>query len=306
MVLFFLLIIHREAMQNIWVQTPRSGKALCDRSSIFSRYSARAILSKSEGTGKFPKRSNNAIISIPAESALFFQCFYELAVDKKYHAAFCSGKGTMFQNKYWHSFCATYVRRFLCGLRVMTKKKIHIIVMCYMKMRCFRQKLLPDLWHRNWSHASKSLKSCPRMPEQKTRLEALMDCILCLDRNINKSYAASQDREIGAKSNNKNLCASNNVAFSPSKIGIQNLLEVICFRESKQNQMIPHFRLLYIKSMTSFWRKKMILGHAHSWRVLSTSLSLSYDKAPNRVGKICPEDVSETPWGQKGTNRILK
>ena len=173
MVLFFLLIIHREAMQNIWVQTPRSGKALCDRSSIFSRYSARAILSKSEGTGKFPKRSNNAIISIPAESALFFQCFYELAVDKKYHAAFCSGKGTMFQNKYWHSFCATYVRRFLCGLRVMTKKKIHIIVMCYMKMRCFRQKLLPDLWAQELEPRIEKLKELSKNARTENQVRGI-------------------------------------------------------------------------------------------------------------------------------------
>ena len=32
---------------------------------------------KNQGNGKFPNRSDNAIISIPAESAVFFKCFYE-------------------------------------------------------------------------------------------------------------------------------------------------------------------------------------------------------------------------------------
>ena len=74
----------------------------------FFRDILRGQFYQNQRDGKFPKRSNNAIISIPAESALFFQCFYELAVDKKYHAAFCSGKDHVSEQilaQFLHDLC---------------------------------------------------------------------------------------------------------------------------------------------------------------------------------------------------------
>ena len=64
------------------------------------------------------RRKSNAIISIPAESAVFFKCFYELVITEKYHAAFCSGDDDIPEEilaQFLHDLCRKYGDAGPCG-----------------------------------------------------------------------------------------------------------------------------------------------------------------------------------------------
>lgn len=228
----------------------------------FFRDILRGQFYQNQRDGKFPKRSNNAIISIPAESALFFQCFYELAVDKKYHAAFCSGKDHVSEQilaQFLRDLCQKISLRIEGDDKEENPYYRHVLY----ENEVFRQKLLPDLWAQELEPRIEKLKELSKNARTENQLEALMDCILCLDRNIINLMPASQDREIGAKSNNKNLCASNNVAFSPSKIGIQNLLEDLLQREQAEPDD-PTFPFAVYQIDDIVLAEEDDLGHAHS------------------------------------------
>lgn len=228
----------------------------------FFRDILRGQFYQNQRDGKFPKRSNNAIISIPAESALFFQCFYELAVDKKYHAAFCSGKDHVSEQilaQFLRDLCQKISLRIEGDDKEENPYYRHVLY----ENEVFRQKLLPDLWAQELEPRIEKLKELSKNARTENQLEALMDCILCLDRNIINLMPASQDREIGAKSNNKNLRASNNVAFSPSKIGIQNLLEDLLQREQAEPDD-PTFPFAVYQIDDIVLAEEDDLGHAHS------------------------------------------
>ena len=100
---------------------------------------------KNQGNGKFPNRSDNAIISIPAESAVFFKCFYELVITEKYHAAFCSGDDDIPEEilaQFLHDLC----RKISLSIEGDAEKGNPYCRHVLYKNEIFRQELLSDLW----------------------------------------------------------------------------------------------------------------------------------------------------------------
>lgn len=190
---------------------------------------------KNSSHGRFPNRSDNAVTSIPAESAVFFKCFYELAVSKKYHAALCSGKDIVSEQilpQFLHDLC----QKIFLDIENDNEKENPYYRHVLFENEVFRKELLSDLWTQELEPRLEQLRELSKTARTENQLESLMDCILCLDRNIINLQIASQNNE----TDTENIKAKNrkvsNAVTSPSKYAIQNLLENLIQRNRSEPQ----------------------------------------------------------------------
>lgn len=165
--------------------------------------------------GKFPNRSDNAIVSIPVESAVFFDCFYDLVTGEKYHAAFCSGQGNIPEKKlaqFTHDLC----QKIRLKIEDDSVKGNRYCRHALYENRTFRQEILSDLWEQELDRRSREIRELSKTATTEAQLRALMDCILCLDRNILNLRLAGEE-----------------VAAPSGKDAIQSLLLDLMKREQK-------------------------------------------------------------------------
>ena len=187
---------------------------------------------KNQGNGKFPNRSDNAIISIPAESAVFFNCFYELVITEKYHAAFCSGDHDIPDEilaQFLHDLCREISLSIEGNAEKGNQYSRHVLY----KNEVFRQKLLSDLWAQELEPRVKKIRELSKTAIAENQLESLMDCILCLDRNIINLQIASQHED---RCPSKKAGENRNV--SSSKTAIRKLLTDLLQRNRTERENV--------------------------------------------------------------------
>lgn len=205
---------------------------------------------KNRANEKFPNRSKNAILSIPAESAVFFKCFYELAISKKYHAALCSGTDAVPEKiltQFLHDLCLEIFLHIECDDEKENPYYRHVLF----KNEVFRRELLSDLWAQELEPRIEKIITLSKTASTEKQLESLMDCILCLDRNIINLQNAAQYKEM------ENSTVSNSTRTS-SKTDIQNLLEDLLQRNQTEsmNSMSP---------FDTYWVDNIVLKQAESF-----------------------------------------
>ena len=162
-----------------------------------------------------PDRSDNASVSIPVESTVFFECFYDLVTGEKYHAAFCSGQGDIPEEKlklFTHDLC----QKIRLKIEDDSVKGNQYCRHALYENRTFQQEILSDLWEQELIRRSREIRELSKTATTEAQIRSLMDCILCLDRNI------------------LNLRLAGEGAAAPSgKDAIQSLLLNLMQREQK-------------------------------------------------------------------------
>ncbi|MGM9618288.1 MAG: hypothetical protein ACI3W8_00405 [Oscillospiraceae bacterium] len=147
----------------------------------------------SQRAAQLPERSDNAPVSIPVESAVFFDCFYALVTGEKYHAAFCSGRDNIPKEK-----MAQFIHDLCQELRLKIEddsvKGNPYCRHALYENRTFRKEILSDLWERELDKRSQKIRELSKTATMEAQLNVLMDCVLCLDRNIlNLSLAVEEN-----------------------------------------------------------------------------------------------------------------
>ena len=168
-------------------------------------------------------RSDNAVISIPAECAPFLKYFYDLAVSKKYHIAFYSGKDHISDEilaSFLHDLCQKISLSTECDNAEENPYYRHVLY----ENEVFRKELLVALWTQELEPRIEKIRELSKTVKTENQLEALMDCILCLDRNILNLQIASQHKA-DSEANKENP------ALSHDKAAVRSLLEDLLQRE---------------------------------------------------------------------------
>lgn len=193
----------------------------------FFRDILRGQFSKDPKKGDQLDRPDNAVISIPVECAPFFKCFYELAVSKKYQAALCSEEKRVSEEilaSFLHDLCRSIS---LCTEHDDAEENPYCRHILY-ENEVFRQELLSALWTRELNLRIEKIKELSKTAKTERQLEALMDCISCLDRNIINLQIDSQHSADSEKSGEV-------PAMPHGKDAVRNLLEALLQRERAES-----------------------------------------------------------------------
>lgn len=137
----------------------------------------------SQEEGRAPDRPSNASASIPVESAAFFNCFYDLVTDEKYHATFCSRKKNIPKEKleqFTHDLC----QKIRLKIEDDSIKGNQYYRHTLYKNRTFQQEILSDLWEQELDRRCQEIRELSKTATPEFQMGVLMDCILSLDRNI--------------------------------------------------------------------------------------------------------------------------